>query len=118
MCFSGALAGVREESSGVGRRSEELSRVLARPPSLNCHNSSRTPSPTLSSSAAPSAARYASSRAILGAELFEKVESSRVLVVGFVSSFLSRLALLITSYSAGGIGCELIKNMGAPSWVQ
>ncbi|SGZ23803.1 BQ5605_C023g09637 [Microbotryum silenes-dioicae] len=43
---------------------------------------------------APPTNRYAHSRAILGDELFAKVHNSRVLVVG-----------------AGGIGCELIKNM-------
>ncbi|CEQ39397.1 SPOSA6832_00923 [Sporobolomyces salmonicolor] len=39
--------------------------------------------------------RYAHARAILGEDLFAKLQNSRVLVVG-----------------AGGIGCELLKNMG------
>ncbi|BGP43075.1 E1 ubiquitin-activating protein uba2 [Rhodotorula kratochvilovae] len=43
---------------------------------------------------APSTARYAHTRAILGPELFDKLANARILVVG-----------------AGGIGCELIKNL-------
>ncbi|KAM0750516.1 hypothetical protein T439DRAFT_381188 [Meredithblackwellia eburnea MCA 4105] len=49
---------------------------------------------TAPTTGAAAAGRYESTKAILGEDLFEKVQSSRVLVVG-----------------AGGIGCELIKNM-------
>jgi hypothetical protein len=38
--------------------------------------------------------RYAHLKAVLGEELFQKIQSSKVLVVG-----------------AGGIGCELLKNL-------
>ena len=45
-----------------------------------------------------STGRYKHTKAILGPDLFDKVSNARVLVVG-----------------AGGIGCELIKNMGPSS---
>lgn len=67
-----------------------------------------------------STGRYASSKAILGEELFEKVQSSRVLVVGFVLflplPYVYTELITIAIYRAGGIGCELIKNMGKPSF--
>lgn len=69
---------------------------------------------------APPTDRYACSKAILGQDLFDKVQNSRVLVVGLVSSssrldapLIALLTRLLSTYRAGGIGCELIKNMGA-----
>lgn len=64
--------------------------------------------------------RYAHSRALLGTDLFNKVADAKLLVVGQVSST-PRLDWGATVHpdcppptprSAGGIGCELIKNLG------